>query len=172
MEYLDRVLNFPIISRVRRNHALEHATLQILAKKNSHLSAAGYSDPNGFHILGNVSTDLLHEAVSEALHRLQAGEENLAIHPSCGTNFAATGIVAGTFAWLAMIGTGGGLRSKMERWPAVVILVTLGMIISQPLGPFLQAHFTTDGDVGELEVTEITRLERQGTPIHRIRTIH
>lgn len=172
MEYLDRVLNFPIISRVRRNHALEHATLQILATKNTRLSAAGYSDPNGFHILGNVSTDQLRNAVNEALRRLQAGEEHLAIHPNCGTNFAATGIIAGSLAWLAMVGSGASFRSKLDRWPAVVMLVTLGTIFSQPLGPFLQEHITTDGDVGELEVTEITRLERQGTPVHRIRTIN
>ncbi len=172
METFNRILNLPIISRVRRNHALEHATLQVLAKKDQHVSAAGYSDPGGFYILGNVSTDTLHDAVSEALRRLQEGEEHLAIHPNCGTNFAASGLVAGSLAWLAMIGTRGNMRDKMERWPLVTILATLGVIFSQPLGPYLQKHFTTDGDVGELEVTEITRIERNGAPVHRVKTIN
>ena len=172
MNYLDKALNFPLISRIRRNHALEHATLQMLARKNSNLAAAGYSDPRGFFVIGNVSTDQLREAVNEALRRLRAGEEGLAVHPNCGTNFAASGLVAGTLGWLAMLGSGGDVRRRMERWPVVVMLVTAGLILSQPLGPLLQAKVTTDGDIAELEVTEITRFEREGTPVHRVKTIN
>jgi hypothetical protein len=172
MEYINRVLNFPLVSRIRRNHALEHATLQILAKKHPKLSAAGYSDTRGFLIIGNVSTDQLRDGVNEALRRLQSGEVELAIHPYCGTNFAATGLVAGTLAWLAMVGARGDFRKRFERWPVVVMLVTVGMVLAQPLGPMLQAQFTTDGDIGELQVTEITRFEREGTPVHRVKTVN
>ena len=172
MEVLDRFLNFPMISRIRRNHALEHATLQVMAQKNPRLSAAGYSDTRGFLIVGNISTDQLHSAVNEALDRLLAGEVDLAIHPHCGTNFVASGMVAGVLAWLAMLGAGSGFSKKLERLPGVMLLVTMGVILSQPLGPRLQAEYTTDADIGELEVTEIARLERPGVPIHRIRTAH
>jgi hypothetical protein len=172
MEYINRALNFPLISRIRRNHALEHATLQILAKKYPRTSAAGYSDTRGFLIVGNVSTDQLREGVSEALRRLQAGEAELAIHPNCGTNFAASGVVAGTLAWIAMAGARGGFQKKLERWPVVVMLVTIGMVLAYPLGPLLQARFTTDADIGELQVTEITRFEREGTPLHRVKTVN
>jgi hypothetical protein len=172
MEIINRALNFSLISRIRRNHALEHATLQILSKKHSKLSVAGYSDTRGFLIVGNVSTDQLRDGVNEALRRLQAGEEDLAIHPNCGTNFAATGLVTGTLAWLAMVGAQGRFQKRLERWPVVVILVTLSMIMAQPLGPLLQAKFTTDADIGELQVTEITRFEREGTPLHRVKTVN
>ena len=172
MQYLNRLLNFPLISRVRRNHALEHATLQILARKHPGLSAAGYSDTNGFIVVGSVTSDQLHGAVTEAIERLLKGEASLAIHPNCGTNFAATGVVAGFLAWLAMLGAGGGISKKLERLPTVMLLTILGMIFAQPLGPRLQAAFTTDADIGELEVTEIARLERPGVPVHRVRTIH
>ena len=172
MDYLNKALNFPLISRIRRNHALEHATLQVLAKKVPNLMAAGYSDTRGFFIFGKVSTDQLHDAVNEALRRLQSGEENLAIHPTCGTNFATTGVVAGTLGWLAMLGSGENFRQKLDRLPVVIMLVTVGMILAQPLGPLVQARVTTDGDVGELEVTEITRFERQGAPVHRVKTIN
>ena len=171
MQYLDKALNFPPLSRIRRNHALEHATLQMLSRKNARISAAGYSDTRGFFVIGNVSTDQLREAVNEALRRLRAGEEHLAVHPNCGTNFATAGVVAGTLGWLAMLGTGTA-RSRFERWPLVVMLVTLGTMLAQPLGLFMQAKVTTDGDIAELEVTEITRFEREGTPVHRVKTIH
>jgi hypothetical protein len=172
MDYLEKVLNFPLISRIRRNHALEHATLQVLSRKNPRLMAAGYSDTRGFLVFGKVSTDQLYEAVNEALRRLRAGEENLAIHPTCGTNFATTGVVAGTLAWLAMLGSGRNFQRNLDRLPVVIMLVIVGMIIAQPLGPLVQANVTTDGDIGELEVTEITRFERQGTPVHRVKTTH
>jgi hypothetical protein len=172
MDYLDKVLNFPLISRIRRNHALEHATLQVLSRKNPHLMAAGYSDTRGFLIIGAVSTDQLHEAVNEALRRLRSGEESLAIHPTCGTNFATNGIVAGFLGWLAMLGSDRNFKRNLDRLPVVIMMVTIGIIIAQPLGPLVQAKVTTDGDIAELEVTEITRFERQGTPVHRVKTIH
>lgn len=172
MQVMNRLLNFPMISRIRRNHALEHATLQVLAEKDPHLSAAGYSDMRGFMLVGNVSTDRLHSAVNEAIDRLSAGEASLAIHPHCGTNFVAQGIVAGALAWLAMLGTGAGVGKKLERLPTVMLLATIGMMAAQPLGPRLQGFLTVDPDIGELEITEIARLERPGTPIHRIRTVN
>lgn len=172
MNYLEKVKNFPPVARIRRNHALEHATMQVLAKKAHGLAVAGHSDTRGFSIIGEVSSDLLHEAVTEALRRLKAGEEGLAIHPSCGTNYAASGIVAGLLAWLAMVGARGSLGKKIERLPTVMMLCTIGIMFSQPLGPWIQAHLTTDANVGELEVKEITRLERQGAPVHRVRTVN
>jgi hypothetical protein len=77
-------LELPAVSRVRRNHALEHATLQILAKKKPQQAYGGYSDVRGLRILANVSTEDVHEAVEEALQRLRAGDYGLAIHPHCG----------------------------------------------------------------------------------------
>ena len=67
-----------LINRVRRNHALEHATLQVLARSNPHGRLAGYSAWNGFWVLGAVSTDALASAVEEALRRLRGGEVSLA----------------------------------------------------------------------------------------------
>jgi hypothetical protein len=172
MKILDQILSWQPISRVRRNHALEHASLQILAKKNPHQSAAGYSDTRGFWVLGDVSTDALQEAVDEALARLQAGEWQLAIHPNCGTNFVAAGMVSGSLAWLATLSDRDGWRGKVERLPLMVTLITLGTILAQPLGLKLQQVLTTDAQVGELQVTEIVRLQRKDAPMHRVKTIH
>jgi len=94
-------LNFFPISRIRRNHALEHASLQVLSRRKPRTPLAGFSDWRGITILGNVSTAELQEAVEEARGRLKAGEHLLAIHPNCGTNYATSGILAGFAAWLA-----------------------------------------------------------------------
>ena len=34
MSILDPILNLPILSRIRRNHGLEHATLHVLSRRH------------------------------------------------------------------------------------------------------------------------------------------
>jgi hypothetical protein len=172
MSFFDTILSWPPISRTRRNHAVEHASLQILARKVPNLVAAGYSDAKGFWIIGTVNTEALELAVHEATTRLRAGEHQLAIHPNCGTNFAAAGVVAGGLAWLGMIGNRGGVRGNLERLPALITLVTVGIILAQPLGPLLQARVTVEPNIGDLKVTEIARIQRTDAVIHRVRTIN
>jgi hypothetical protein len=170
MSILDSLLSWRPVSRVRRNHALEHATLHMLAKRNPHRSAAGYSDTGGFWILGELSTDELQGAVDEAYARLQGGERNLGIHPNCGTSFAAVGLVGGSLAWLASLDDRKGVANKLERLPLMFTLVTLAAILAQPLGLQMQARLTVDPDLGKLRVTEIARIQRKNAHIHRIRT--
>lgn len=167
---LKQILDQEPLSHIRRNHALEHATLQVLAKKRPGLAMVGNSDTRGFWIFGEVSTQELQEAVDEAAARLRQGERQLAIHPYCGTNFAAAGIVAGGAAWLGMLGNSKGLRRKLDRLPLVISLVTFALILAQPLGPILQARVTTDADIEDLKVTEITAYKRHGASIHRVKT--
>jgi len=153
---------------IRIHHAIEHASLSILHSKFPTLHLAGYSDPLGFIVVGDVETDKLLAAVNEGIARLQAGEKALAVHPNCGTNFAAAGLVAGTLGWLAMLGSR-SFKKELDRWPFVVSLVTLGMIVSQPLGPFLQANFTTDANIGAIRVKEITISKRGTVKPHRFK---
>lgn len=163
------ILAVPAVSRIRRNHGLEHATLNILSKKLPHTNMAGYSDISGFWVLGDVPTDMLQAAAKEALRRMKNGESDLAIHPNCGTNFVASGIVAGLTAWLALLGTR-RLRERVERLPMVISLVTLALVASQPLGLFLQARLTTSGMPGNLEVIQIIPSRRSGMLAHRVLT--
>ena len=170
MSVVDEVLNWGPLSRIRRNHALEHATLQVLVEKNPGMRAAGYSDSQGFWLLGAIETQQVEAAVQEALARLRGGEHGLAIHPYCGTNLVASGFLAGSFAWMGMLGAGRSWRDRMERWPLVISLVTIGLVLAQPLGPYLQRHFTTQAATRDLEVISIQRAQRADTPIHRVLT--
>jgi len=154
----------------RQNHALEHATLHVLSKKPHLRSLAGYSDVNGFWIIGNVSTEELQEAADEALVRLQQGERRLAIHENCGTNFATSGVLAGVTAWLAMLGVKNDTRSKLDRLPMLVSLVTLMLVFARPLGPIVQEKLTTTPVMEKLKITEICRFQRGSTPLHRVLT--
>ena len=47
------------ISRIRRNHGLEHATIHVLSEANPRRRLIGRSDYGGFWLLGEVSTEEL-----------------------------------------------------------------------------------------------------------------
>ncbi len=165
------LLDFDLFSRIRRNHGLEHATLHILAEGVPARSLAGHSDSSGFWIVGDLATQELTAAATEALKRLRSGERSLAVHPNCGTNFAASGILAGGAASLAMFGAGQRWRDKLERVPLAVTLATLALIAAQPLGMKLQERFTTSGEPEGLEIVEIRSTGQGKMTAHRVITI-
>jgi hypothetical protein len=167
---LGSILEYPVISRVRRNHGLEHATLHILSQRHPKLPLAGHSDTRGFWVLGEVSTEDVTSAVQEAMQRMQAGEHNLAVHPNCGTNFVTSGVLASLAAFVAMFGAGRRLRDRLERLPLAASLATIALIISQPLGLRLQERVTTSGELAGLQVVQITPSRRGRMQAHRVLT--
>jgi len=163
------ILDLPLISRVRRNHGLEHATINILSQRFPYQPLAGYSSPGGFWILGEVPTEELCEAVIQALTRLHAGERHLAIHTNCGTNVVASGFVAGLLAWLGVAGAK-SKRERVDRLPLAITLAMLGLILSQPLGPAIQARVTTSGDPEGMTIVDIFPIKFGRLTIHRVIT--
>jgi hypothetical protein len=169
LEYSMTILDIPILSRIRRNHGLEHATITLLSQRFPYRRLAGYSFPGGFFLLGDVPTEQVREVVVQALSRMNNGERQLAVHPNCGTNYAVSGILAGTLAWLGMAGAK-SKRDQVERLPLVITLATLGFILSAPLGPKVQEHITTSGDPQGLSIVDIFPVRVGQFSIHRVIT--
>ena len=159
------LLNLPLILETRRNHALEHATLHILARTHKS-SMAGHSNPTGFFLLGDLQLEDIATAATEALTRLKAGESGLAVHEGCGTNMATTALLAGTFAWAPLQGAR-STRWRLLLMPLALAFAVFGYLLSRPLGPWLQKYITTEADMGGMQITDI-RFIRKG--VHRIIT--
>jgi hypothetical protein len=160
------ILDLPLILETRRNHALEHATLHILARTYPNQHMAGHSNPTGFFLLGTFNTQDVWAASTEAMTRLGAGESNLAIHPGCGTNLATSALLAGTLGWIPLRGA----KSTFWRlWliPVAIAFGTIGYLLSQPAGPWLQANVTTEADLGDMKIIDIIPTSRN---VHRIIT--
>jgi hypothetical protein len=160
------LLKLPLILETRRNHALEHATLHILAHKYKNQSMAGHSNPTGFYLLGDIRLEDIADAATEAMKRLKAGESGLAVHPGCGTNLVVTAFLPGTFAWAPF------MRVRSTRWrlmlmPLALVFGVFGYLLSRPLGPWLQKYITTEADLGDMQITDILFV-RKG--LHRIIT--
>lgn len=164
------VLNFYPISRIRRNHGLEHATMKVLNLRFPKLSLGGMSSPHGFTIVGDVTSEDVADAAIEALKRLRAGESELAQHPNCGTNFAIPGAFAGLAAWLGTLGCGKSFKDKLERLPLVMVLATMALILTYPLGPLFQKRVTTSGDPQGLELERVETIIRAGVKLHHVTT--
>ena len=158
------------ILQTRRNHGLEHATLNLLGVSHPGMPFAGHSDGGGFWILGDISTEEIADTVLDALNRLRSGQRELAIHRNCGTNLLVSGFAAGLAGAAGLIGVGKRPRDKIERIPIITALSVLALTLSRPLGPLLQEKFTTSSDPGSLEIVSITKNILNGTPAHRIKT--
>jgi len=149
------LLESDIIRRIRRNHGLEHATIHVLSRQRYTLS--GSSTASGFTLFGDVPTDKVESAVREALRRFKRGEAHWAVHPNCGTNLVATGLLTALVGALGFVGT--TRRSAWARFPLVLLAMMLSSFYALPFGMALQKHFTTSGDMGELEFVSVTRRE-------------
>ena len=159
------ILDLPYILETRRNHALEHATLHVLARTHK-INMAGHSNPTGFFIFGELSTEDIRAALNEAYSRLRAGESELAVHPGCGTNLVATAFLPATLAWMPMQSV------RSTRWrllliPLALVFGVFGFFLSKPFGTWLQRYITTEADLGNMQIVNVTPV-RKG--LHRIIT--
>jgi len=156
------VLTLP--QRLRRIHALEHATMHLLPRSALRGRLMGRTDWAGFTLYGDAETPAVVAAAHEALARLQAGHRQLAVHPNCGTNLAVGGLLAIAAGWLAL----GGARHRAARGALAGLLLTLALGASEPLGLLAQARLTTDADVAGLRIVQISRKVRRGLVRHRV----
>ena len=142
------------LRRVRRNHALEHATVTLMLEEGVQGPLGGYSTPWGFFVAGNLSTEQLARIVDTALRGLNDGQNELAISPHCGTNMAVAAVLSGVLARLAM---GRSKKGRWKRLPLVMLAILTGAVLSRPLGNAIQRHYTTLSDMGGLEIVSIKK---------------
>lgn len=159
-----------LFSRIRRNHALEHATLHVLSERYRPIRLMGNASPWGFCIYGAVPTEAVRAAAEEALRRLRNGERHLAVHPTCGSTLAVAGVLAGLGAFLVLGGRARGWLQRLRRLPLAWLAATLGIVLAQPLGLLLQARLTTQAEVGNLRIVGVARMVELGIPVHCVRT--
>lgn len=151
------------IENVRRNHALEHATVSLLlGRLGPQLRLVGRASSDGFFIYGDVPTETLAECARDGLARLKRGESFWAVTPLCGTNLATAGVLAGlsTMAVLA--------NSHKDRVGNAITAGVLAVVAAQPLGRLIQRHITTSPDLADTEIVSVE--SRAGGRYHRVRT--
>lgn len=146
-----------LIKRVRRNHALEHATIHMLNRQRYLLS--GRASAGGFAIYGDVPTEKVEAAAKDAIRRLKQGQAELALHPNCGTNLVTSAVITTS---IAAVGFTGSKRKDIgDRFPLVMLFMMAAALYSQPIGMEVQKYITTTSDLGALEFVAVKRSEMQ-----------
>ncbi|MFQ3648152.1 MAG: DUF6391 domain-containing protein [Anaerolineae bacterium] len=165
------VLNSPLVLRLRRNHGLEHGTIHMLNRQRFVLS--GISTLSGFVLVGDVPTEKVSKAAEEALRRFGRGEAGLAVHPNCGTNLVVTAALMASIGAVGFVGA--SPRQAWERFSLVLLAMLFAAMFSLPMGLSVQRHFTTTGDMGDLELLGVQRRELRvrGRKIvlHQVKTL-
>jgi Domain of unknown function (DUF6391) len=134
---------------LRRNHALEHATIVVMTEREPGRRFNGFSTDDGFFVQGVRSTEEVDGAAREALRRLRAGEKKLAVHRNCGTTIVAANLLAAVF-FLGAIGL--GLFMGWNLYLLILGGILLSLLLRVPLSLFLQRFVTTDPDLSNAEV--------------------
>ncbi len=154
-----------ITQRLRQHHGIEHATITLLSRRLPGTRVIAHSDPDGFIVLGEVDTAMLHIVAEEALTRLQRGEAGLAIHPNCGTNLVTAGALTGLGALLM---THGRDRSRLDRALSAILGATLALTVAMPAGQWVQANITTSADAAGLCIASVKKLADAPVMKHRV----
>ncbi len=137
---------------LRRNHALEHATIVVMMEREPGRRLNGFSTDDGFFVQGVRSIAEVESAAREAVRRLQNGEKRLAIHRNCGTTIVAANLLAAIFF---LVSLGLGLVFLGGNWDLYLLIVgsvVLAFALRIPLSLLLQRFVTTDPDLKNAEV--------------------
>jgi hypothetical protein len=153
-----------VVDRIRRNHALEHASINVLSERHKGFSAQGNSTPGGFNlnIYGKITEEDVYDAVEEAFRRLNAGESRLGLHPTCGTVLLTTAALAALSAQVSF-----AIELKRQRrsslgpvglvaaLPMATLAVMISLFVARPLGMAIQESYTVDANLRDLRITSI-----------------
>jgi hypothetical protein len=155
-----------IITALRQNHALEHATIAFLIKKlGVNIRMIGFTTHDGFYIYGDAPTEAVRDAATEGLEHLQKGERELAVSPFCGTNLVVAGIMAGIASLIVM-----GSKDRRKRLFPVILATTWAIVAARPVGRAVQKYVTTSSNLTGVSIKRITRRGVGTRMLHKIET--
>lgn len=133
---------------LKRNHALEHATINLLEERYGIRNLSGLAVEDGFYISWPYDPMYVLDAVREGQYLLSKGHRELAIHKRCGTMVLGTNIVAVISFVIFLIIWGFNLFT-------LILPMFIGIFIGNPMGIFLQRYLTTDTNVKDAEILGI-----------------
>lgn len=150
---------------VKQNHALEHATIVLLARKHPEVRLSGISFAAGFFVFGDLPTEVILPTAQEALNLLRTTHPELAVHERCGTNLAVAGMLTGLSAMAIA-----KLRRPYSTANNVILASTAALILARPLGLTVQRYITTQTPNSSMRLLKVTPMKVFGAPAHFVST--
>ena len=131
---------------VRRNHALQHATMNVIQERFGSSGLEGRALGDGFTLDGAASPDVVLTAAQEGLSRLKAGEHRLALRRRCGSTLAPASFLC-AMAFLGVL-----LAAHQLSLLNVVLAVLLANALSPVVSNLLQRCISSAADVSGLRI--------------------
>ena len=150
---------------VKQNHALEHATIVLLARKFPDTRLSGISFAAGFFVFGELPTEAIRPVAEQALQLLRTSQPELAVNERCGTNLAVAGMLTGLSA--AAVAR---LRRPYGTANNVILASTAALILARPLGLTVQRFVTTQTPNASMTITKVSPMNVFGAPAHFVST--
>ena len=141
-----QIYQIAINPKLRKNHGLEHATINILEKEFGYNDLAGYAEENGFYIMGVRNPDFVEEAAKKGLDLLKNNNDDLVIHKRCGTSMTVANFISAIIFLFLLFSSGHFSILSM------IIAIVIANLIGPYLGQIVQKNFTTSSDVNEMEI--------------------
>lgn len=132
--------------KLRKNHSVEHAAVNILEKQYGYRNLAGYAEEDGFYIMGARYPEQVLEAAKIGLNALKSGRTDLAIHKRCGTSITAANLISSLLFLILLFVT------KTFSIFNMIIALIFANVAGPWLGVYLQKYLTTYTDVKDLEI--------------------
>lgn len=132
--------------KLKKNHGLEHATINILEKEYGYNNLAGYAEEDGFYIMGVNNTVYVEEAARKGLSLMKEGKDKLAIHKRCGTSMTVANFLSAVIFLILLLSSGYFSIFNM------IIAIVIANLIGPYLGQIVQGKFTTTANVQEMEI--------------------
>lgn len=160
-----QIYEIAVNPRLRANHALEHATINVLEERYGPLNLTGLARNDGFLVRGAADPAAIEGAARLGLARLQQGETGLAVHNRCGTSIAAANFLSSVFFLVLLFQTG--------RFTVLNIL--FAMLLANLTGPvfgrLVQKYLTTSVRVEDMAIAGVEYgyepLDFFGMKLHR-----
>lgn len=134
--------------KVKRVHALQHATCNVLISRG-YVCSPGAVDRGGFSVEGLDDASSVMGAAREALELLKSGRRDLAIYPRCGATMLGVNLLLSCcFIVLTVISGHFGLFS-------VVVALVMAHILGPVLSPSIQRWLTTEWKMGSLSISGV-----------------
>jgi hypothetical protein len=159
---------YKLTLNVRRNHAIEHATVSILNEQKIKPTVLGLAIPSGFIICSKSNKDEIISAANYGLKLMKSGVTEVSISQFCGTNLVVMALLTGVST--VLLGRIPGTKPKN------VLNITTGFLlsalISKPIGQIVQKYVTTDSNVKNIQIKNSLSLNIGTFYIHCISTTY
>jgi hypothetical protein len=167
---------FTLSDAKKRNHALEHGTIQFLKKLHGNkLRVGGIAEKNGFRIFGVKNKNDISEAFVQLINEMHGLDPSLVISLRCSSNIAT----AQGFGLIILTISAVFLKFVYASHETILLIlatnIILYVLLRRKLGGWIQEKLFMSLDFSSARIHSINKVKKDGfweiSPVYFVKTI-